>query len=113
MAPSKPPERKPSKRPPPRLPSRPHTAIRSEAPRPSSKEDARLSQCELAIVSLHEEVEALRADLQELRMALASSGGSRGRKRPPPLPDGKEGDEVILVDEREVVLESIRPRPRR
>jgi hypothetical protein len=112
MAPSKPPDRKLSKRPPPRLPSRPHAAIRGEAPRPAFKDDARLSQCEAAIVGLHDEVAALRNELHELRV-LVSPGGSKGRKRPPPLPDGKEGDEVIVVDEREVVLESIRPRPRR
>jgi hypothetical protein len=78
----------------------------------------RLAACETGLAKARSDVAALRlsvesilVELDELRAAVATSL-ARPRKVPPPLP--REGSaEVILVDEQEVTLESIRPkRPR-
>jgi hypothetical protein len=78
----------------------------------------RLAACETGlakatgdIAALRSRVESIVAELDDLRATIATSL-ARLRKVPPPLP--REGSaEAILVDEREVTLESIRPkRPR-
>ncbi len=104
MAPTKPPHRT-SKRPHSRPAS--HAKPDRPAPRPQGSGDARLSECEAAVVSLHADVDALRSEVSALRAELALAV-ARMRKLPPPLP-AENWDEVISVDEREVILESIRP----
>ncbi|MDP8999029.1 MAG: hypothetical protein M3O46_02850 [Myxococcota bacterium] len=78
---------------------------------------ARIAACEAGlakatsqIATLRLSVEAIHVELAELR-ATVTSGLARLRKLPPPL--RASPTEVISVDEREVTLESIRPkRPR-
>jgi hypothetical protein len=62
------------------------------------------------IAALSSRVDAIVADLDDLRRRI-SAGLERLRRLPPPLAD--QSHEIISVDEREVTLESIRPkRPR-
>jgi hypothetical protein len=79
---------------------------------------ARIAACEAGLARATSDIAALRvsvevivAELDELRARVATSLARR-RSQPPPLPeDGNH--EIITVDEREVTLESIRPkRPR-
>ena len=73
------------------------------------KGDARLEACLEETAKLRHEVKALRTDVSHLRAVIAQL--IKRNKHPPPLPpDGAgEGEDVIHVDERDVVLESIRP----
>jgi hypothetical protein len=60
-----------------------------------------------AIASLRHRVDSMRVELDDLRV-LVVTRGTTVRLGPPPLPP--EASEVTLVDERDVTLESIRPR---
>src|SRR5579859_7475543 len=83
---------------------------RREPTRPPSRPagDGRLHECEEAVLRLHADVDLLRAEVETLRSELALAM-ARIRRVPPPLP-AHHHEEVISVDEREVVLETIRPR---
>jgi hypothetical protein len=90
--------------------------------RPSIAKDAgsdvaRLATCEAdlavtrtEVAGMKVEVGSLRAAVELLREELALAI-ARLRKLPPPLP-AENWDEVISVDERELILDSIRPPPR-
>jgi hypothetical protein len=87
----------------------------SRAPRPDTEDPgARVIACEAALAKATEEIAALRqqtdsirVDLDHLRATVMTLAALR--KGPPPLPP--EGTpEVILVDERDVTLESTRPK---
>lgn len=76
--------------------------------------EARLEKCESQLASARHEIGTLRAEFNmvsarleslNVEMALAAA---RVRKLPPPLP-AENWDDVISVDEKEVILESIRP----
>jgi hypothetical protein len=76
---------------------------------------ARLAACEAGlakatgdVAELRSSVEAILAELDDLRASVVS-GFARLRKIPPPLPLD-DSHEIISVDEREVTLESIRPK---
>jgi hypothetical protein len=107
-----------SKKPPRQTPRTGSSFPRSQRPSSASKAvdpAARLAACEAGlaratsdIAALRVSVEVLVSELDDLR-ALVATGLSRRRSRPPPLPEGNS-HEIITVDEREVTLESIRPK---
>jgi hypothetical protein len=87
----------------------------SRAPRPETGDlGARLIACEAALAKATDEIAALRHHIDLVRVDLDALRGTvmglpSVRKVPPPLPP--EGTpEVILVDERDVTLESIHPK---
>ncbi|MGH7436199.1 MAG: hypothetical protein ACRENE_11045 [Polyangiaceae bacterium] len=74
-----------------------------------------LAKANVEIALLRQRSDAMQADLAVLRslvVGLPGSGGSR--KGPPPLPveHRHSNPEIIMVDERDVTLESIRPKGR-
>lgn len=88
----------------------------SRAPK-GPDDTTRLLACEksvraahVAITRLQQRVDAMRAELDELRQA-TPLGKVPGRLVPPPLPLDM-GTEIIVVDEGDVTLESIRPKGR-
>jgi hypothetical protein len=69
--------------------------------------EAELAKATADIIGLRLSVQAIHAELDDLRAGIAS-GLSRLRKLPPPL--RASSHEIISVDDREVTLESVRPR---
>jgi hypothetical protein len=67
-----------------------------------------LAQATGDIAALRLSVEAILAELDDLRARVAA-GLTRPRMQPPPLPH-ESNSEIIAVDDREVTLESIRPK---
>lgn len=103
-------------------PPRQTGSSRKSAPRvsrvPKPLDDAtRLAACEKAlgeanhaIGSLRLRMDAMYGEIEALRKDVAARRGA-GRIVPPPLPPDA-GTEIIVVDERDVTLESIRPKGR-
>ena len=91
----------------------PPKSRRSSKPPPDL--DTRVEECEAQLRDARWQIEALRSELGLLTTKLEVVA-SRIRKVPPPL-HGGHSEEVILVDETHVTLESIRPpgtrRPKR
>jgi hypothetical protein len=107
MAESKKPPRqaRTSRNAPPRV-SRPPKA--SDAASRLSACEAALAEARGAIAGLRDQVDSMRADLNDLR-ALLATRRTKLRLGPPPLPREMSA-EVMLVDETDVTLESIRPK---
>jgi hypothetical protein len=85
----------------------------------------RLAELEMALAKANAEIDllrqktdAMRADIGALRSLVVGMPASvRTRKGPPPLPiehttDRRSSPDIIMVDERDVTLESIRPKGR-
>src|ERR1019366_1369918 len=104
-----------SKKPPRQARTSRHARPRVSRPPKASDAASRLSACEAAlaeamgaIAGLRDQVDSMRADLSDLR-ALLATRRTKLRLGPPPLPR-EASAEVMLVDEKEVTLESIRPK---
>jgi hypothetical protein len=73
--------------------------------------EAEIQKLRAEVDALHADADTLRGDVATLRNELALAKASM-RKLPPPLP-AQNWDDVITVDEKEVILGSIRPPQRR
>jgi hypothetical protein len=76
--------------------------------------EAALAKANAEIALLRQKTDAMRADIGALRsLVVRTPGSGRSRKGPPPLPiEHVSSPEIIMVDERDVTLESIRPKGR-
>ena len=82
--------------------------------------EMQLAKANAEIDLLRQKTDAMRADIGALRsLVVGMPGGARSRKDPPPLPiehiehvDRRSSPDIIMVDERDVMLESIRPKGR-
>jgi hypothetical protein len=85
--------------------------------------EAQLAKANAEIDLLRQKTDAMRADIGALRsLVMGVPGSAPSRKGPPPLPiehleqigriDRKSSPDIIMVDERDVTLESIRPKGR-
>jgi hypothetical protein len=85
--------------------------------------EAQLAKANAEIDLLRQKTDAMRADIGALRsLVMGVPGSGRSGKGPPPLPiehiqqiermDRKSSPDIIMVDERDVTLESIRPKGR-
>lgn len=97
----------------------------SRAPAAKSPDPAdRLAELEMAlgkanaeIALLRQKTDTMRADIGALRsLVVGMPDSARSRKGPPPLPiehiERRSSPDIIVVDERDVTLESIRPKGR-
>jgi hypothetical protein len=74
-----------------------------------------LARANVEIALLRQKTDAMQADLKVLRsLVVVAPGAGRPGKGPPPLPieHRHSSPEIIMVDERDVTLESIRPKGR-
>ena len=108
---------------PPRARSSPNQPRVSRAPAAKASDasdrlaelEASLAKANAEIALLRQKTDAMRADIGALRsLVVGAPGAPRSRKGPPPLPieERFSSPDIIMVDERDVTLESIRPKGR-